>query len=115
MAEYLGLLWLCLKGYRILAHRYRTPLGEIDVIAKRKDVLAFIEIKYRPDFQKGLEAITFKQQKRLRQGASLFLATHHKKLTKIFQKDSGFEVRFDILLVIKYKILHLENYWGHFP
>ena len=50
--------WLLrLKGYRVLATRYRTPLGEIDIVARRGKVLAFVEVKARPSLEAGLEAI----------------------------------------------------------
>jgi hypothetical protein len=47
-AEFAAAALLCLKGYRLLARRYRTPLGEIDLIAKRGRLVAFVEVKARP-------------------------------------------------------------------
>src|SRR6266851_4978697 len=41
---------LIAKGYRILARRFRTPLGEIDIVARRRGVLVFVEVKARDDF-----------------------------------------------------------------
>ena len=46
-AEALAALWLQLKGWTILARRARTPLGEVDVIARRGRTLAFVEVKAR--------------------------------------------------------------------
>jgi putative endonuclease len=46
-AERLAAWWLRLKGWRILAIRARTPVGEVDLIARRGRVLAFIEVKAR--------------------------------------------------------------------
>ena len=48
-AERLAAWWLRLKGWRILAMRARTPVGEVDLIARRGRVLAFIEVKARAD------------------------------------------------------------------
>jgi putative endonuclease len=48
-AERLAAWWLRLKGWRILAIRARTPVGEVDLIARRGRVLAFIEVKARAD------------------------------------------------------------------
>ncbi len=56
-AEYWAALYLMLKGYRILALRYRTPLGEIDLIARRKDVVAFIEVKARRSENGAVDAV----------------------------------------------------------
>jgi hypothetical protein len=47
---------LVVKGYRILARRFRTPLGEIDIIARRRDMLAFVEVKARDNFDEAAEA-----------------------------------------------------------
>ena len=46
-AERLAAWWLRLKGWRILAVRARTPVGEVDLVARRGRVLAFIEVKAR--------------------------------------------------------------------
>lgn len=54
-AEALAAWWLRLKGWRILARRIRTPLGEIDLIARRGRIVAFIEVKARAsDAEAGL-------------------------------------------------------------
>ena len=57
VAEGIAAWVLRLKGYRVLATRYRTPLGEIDIVARRGKVLAFVEVKARPTVEAGLEAI----------------------------------------------------------
>ena len=49
-SEGLARLVLRLAGYRILAHGHRTSPGEIDIIARRGAVLAFVEVKARADF-----------------------------------------------------------------
>src|SRR5882757_9395970 len=56
--ERLAALRLMLSGYRILARRYRTKVGEIDLIARRGDVVAFDEVKQRAELATGLEAVT---------------------------------------------------------
>ncbi len=53
-AENVAALYLRLKGYRILARRAKLFCGEIDLIARRSDTLAFIEVKYRRDHGAGL-------------------------------------------------------------
>jgi hypothetical protein len=57
-SESLAAWRLRLVGYRILARRYRTKMGEIDLVARRGCVIAFIEVKYRNELVAGLEAVT---------------------------------------------------------
>jgi len=79
-AETLAVWWLRLKGYRILVRRHVTGrgsgAGEIDIIARRGKVLAFVEVKARPDEERALSAITLAQRKRLWRAAEGFLARH---------------------------------------
>ncbi len=56
-AETLCLWALRLKGYRILARRYRSPAGEIDLIARRGSVLAAVEVKARADHVRASESV----------------------------------------------------------
>ena len=80
-AERLAAWYLRAKGYRILAERYKTPSGEIDLIATRLAKpfanrgrhLVFVEVKARATLQDGLEAISPRQQQRIRAAAETFL------------------------------------------
>lgn len=56
-AEWLAAAWLMLKGYRILARRVRTPVGEIDLIARRGGTLVFVEVKARATLDSGVAAL----------------------------------------------------------
>jgi putative endonuclease len=56
-AEWIAIVFLFAKGYRILARRYLARGGEIDIIAIRKDLIAFVEVKARRDIATGLDAI----------------------------------------------------------
>ncbi len=67
---------LIAKGYRILARRFRTPLGEIDIVARRRGVLVFVEVKARDSFDSAAEAIGKRQQSRIIAAAQLWLAGH---------------------------------------
>jgi putative endonuclease len=71
--ERLAALRLWLTGYRILARRYRTKVGEIDLIARRGDVVAFVEVKRRDALATGLEAVTPQARIRIRRAAELYL------------------------------------------
>ncbi|MGV1916283.1 YraN family protein [uncultured Agrobacterium sp.] len=91
-AEYWAALYLMLKGYRILALRYRTPLGEIDLIARRKDVIAFIEVKARKLEKGAVDAVGASSQRRIRAAADLWLSR---------RRDSHrLSLRFDIVAVL---------------
>ena len=71
-AEVVAAAWLMAKGYRILGFRLKTPQAEIDVLAKRGDVLAVVEVKSRTSLEVALDTVTFDQRDRLRRaGAQL--------------------------------------------
>ena len=53
------------KGYRILAKRFRTPHGEIDLVAKRRNLVAFVEVKARATLDEAAFAVTPRQQARI--------------------------------------------------
>ncbi len=75
-AERLAGWFLRLKGYRILARRYATPLGEIDLVAATGDTLVFVEVKRRSSIDKALEALTARQQARIKRAAQHYLQYH---------------------------------------
>ena len=72
-AETIAELWLRLKLYKILARRYRVKGGEIDIVARRGDVVAFVEVKARAEMDAALIAITPQKQRRLRIAAARWL------------------------------------------
>ena len=75
-AEALAAWFLRLKGYRILARRYKTPAGEIDLIAKRGRTVVFVEVKQRPGEDAALEAVTAKGRVRIARAAALWVSHH---------------------------------------
>ena len=91
-AEYWAALYLMLKGYRILALRHRTRLGEIDLIARKKDVIAFVEVKARSTEAGAVNAVSHASQNRIRAAADLWLSR---------RKDAvALSLRFDIVAVL---------------
>jgi putative endonuclease len=98
-------VWLMrCKGYRIVARRVRTPLGEIDIIARRGRVTAFVEVKWRATADAALEAVTPRQARRLVAAARYWLST---------QPAADGEWRFDLVVVSRYLWpRHLPNAFG---
>src|ERR1700723_931383 len=75
-AEARAAAWLMAKGYRILAKRFRTPYGEIDIVARRRNLLAFVEVKARATLDEAAYAVTPRQQLRIIAAAQAWLAAH---------------------------------------
>jgi putative endonuclease len=101
-AEWLCAMWLRLCGYRIIQTRYRCPVGEIDIIVKKGNLIAAIEVKNRANLDDALHALRPKQQQRIARALSNFASNigHHGDL------------RFDIIAVRNgWRIRHLKNAW----
>lgn len=91
--ERLAELALRLKGYRILERRFKTKLGEIDLIARKGNVICFIEVKHRRNVNAALNAVTKEQSRRINGAANLYMATANRR----FDKDD-LEWRYDIIV-----------------
>ena len=72
-AEAVALWYLRLKGWRLLAQRYRTPVGEVDLVMRRGDVTAFIEVKARGSLDGAIESVSPRQAARIAAAARHFL------------------------------------------
>ncbi len=82
LVEYVALIHLMLKGYRILGFRLKTPQGEIDLLAQKGRRLAVVEIKSRTTHEDALESVSAQQQDRLWQ-AGLNLQARRPNLAKL--------------------------------
>ena len=102
-AEWRAVWRLRLGGYSILMRRYKTRLGEIDIVARRGNVLAFVEVKARSDFIKAADALAGRQFGRVARAASLFIAHH--------PRYAACSVRFDAVLVGGLWPRHLPDVW----
>ena len=83
--------YLMAKGYRILAKRFRTPYGEIDIVARRRNLLAFVEVKARASLDEAAYAVTPRNQRRIIDAAQAWLMTH--------PEHADFDMRFDVILI----------------
>jgi putative endonuclease len=90
-AESRAAAYLMAKGYRILAKRYRTPHGELDLVAKRRNLVAFVEVKARATLDEAAYAVTPRQQARIINAAQAWLVAH--------PDYAEFELRFDAMLI----------------
>jgi putative endonuclease len=75
-AEWAAILFLRLKGYRILASRYRVRGGEIDIIAGKAKTIAFVEVKFRPTLEEAACSIDAGKRRRLGKATRVWLAAH---------------------------------------
>ena len=101
-AESRAALLLIAKAYRILARRWKTPFGEIDIVARRGSVVVFVEVKARDSIDGAVEAVTERTKRRIVAAAELWLARHP-------QHANG-GIRFDVIVVTPGKLpRHIVN------
>jgi putative endonuclease len=102
-AERVAAWWLRLKGWRILAVRARTPVGEVDLVARRGSILAFIEVKARAsEAQAGL-ALDDYRLRRVARAAEALSARYARP---------GDTIRIDALFMVPRRWpKHLANVW----
>lgn len=107
--EYRAAEYLRKKGYKILACNYHSRFGEIDIIARKKQILAFVEVKLRKDGQHGCarEFVGAQKQMRIRATAEMWLSTN----------ETDLQPRFDVIEIYapqgidtrSPEIIHLED------
>lgn len=96
-------LWLQMKGWRVLGRRRKTPLGEIDLIARRGRIVAFVEVKWRASAGELDYAI---DDRRLSRVAAAVEAVAHEYAT------DGEDIRIDVLLLAPGAFpRHIVNAW----
>lgn len=104
LAEYLAIIYLALCFYKIISRRHKKNVGEIDIIASKGKNIIFIEVKARKDKSNIYDSLSKRQQNRITQAASLFIA----KNSKYHKKN----IRFDLILVTpSFFIKHIKNAW----
>jgi putative endonuclease len=99
-------LWLALKGYRVLDRRVRTPVGEIDLVARKGALIAFVEVKARRTREEAAFAITPAAQARIARAAQIWLARH--------PWAAGLALRFDLIAITPRRLPeHRRDAWRH--
>jgi len=107
-AERRAAWWLRLRGYRILAINWRSPAGEIDLIARRSGTLAFIEVKQRTDHDTATLSLQPAQLRRLERAAALYIARR--------PELAALTARFDLMTfgrsgLNRWRPVHLKDAW----
>lgn len=104
LAEALATLHLRLKGFAIVARGVRAGQGEIDIIARRGNLLVFVEVKARQDLGAAAEALGSRQAARIVRAAAAFVQSR--------PGLSGLDQRFDVVLVRPWRLpVHLADAW----
>ena len=95
--------WLRLKGWRILARRVRTPAGEVDLVAKKGNLVAFVEVKLRKTAAELDFAIDERRLARVAAAAEYLMPTY---------AGPGDDIRVDVILIAPgVRPRHIENAW----
>ena len=95
--------WLRLKGWRILARRVRTPAGEVDLVAKKGNLVAFVEVKLRKTAAELDFAIDERRLARVAAAAEYLMPSY---------ADPGDDIRVDVILIAPgVRPRHIENAW----
>ena len=103
-AESLAAWWLRLKGYRILARDFRVPVGEINLIARRGTILAFVEVKARKTAEAAPDALQPRQQRRIARAAGAFLQQRPALASQ--------RLRFDVIWIVPGRLpCHISDAW----
>jgi len=101
-AESRAAFFLMAKAYRIVARRWKTPFGEMDIVARHRNDLVFCEVKARDTHDGAAEAVTERNKQRIVAAAELWLAHH--------PQDAHRTIRFDVILMVPGKMpRHVVN------
>ena len=100
-AENFTKMYLRLKGYKIVEHRYKTPAGEIDILARKGINFIVVEVKYRKNMDTAFYSITDRQKQRLMRAGAWVMSSH-----------GAINIRFDAVLISPSGIKHIKNAFG---
>lgn len=104
-AERIAMIFLWLKGYKILRWRYRNCLGEIDIIAKKRNCLVFVEVKARKGAKKMGEILNRNQINRIKNSAEYFVG-QNLEFAQCFRS-------FDLIFVRGFfRLTHHKNFFS---
>lgn len=103
-AELYAAAWLQAKGYKLLARRVKQPIGEIDLIARRGRVLAFIEVKQRPTLDLAQDAVPPETWLRISRVAANWTGRQ--------RHLQNLDWRYDLVAITPWALpTHFRDYW----
>ncbi len=105
LSEWLAMLFLRLKAYRILARNFRSRNGEIDLIARRGDVIILVEVKARASHETAREAVHWKNRRRIERAGQDFLSRHPALMR--------YGLRYDIITLVGLSLTHHRDAWRY--
>ncbi len=101
-SEKIAAFYLRLKGYEILEKRFKTPVGEIDLLARKGKTLVAVEVKRRATLEEASMALTSFQQRRIERTLLYYLRC----------KSFSLDLRFDVILICPWKWpYHIQGAW----
>ena len=105
--------WLNLRGWKILSKRFKIPEGEIDIIARRKNIIVFVEVKQRATLPKIEDIMSQTNISRVMEAAEIWVNQNFKIL------GPDFEIRFDLAVIEGRvhplaKVQYIENAFSGF-
>ncbi len=104
LAEMAARMHLRFKGYSVIGWNIRTPAGELDIVARRRDLIVFAEVKARHDWDSAAESLGPRQMARISRAAEAFLAKR--------PDLAAARIRFDVLLVRPWRWpRHMADAW----
>jgi putative endonuclease len=91
-----------LKGYRVIARRFKTSQGEVDIIARKKDVVAMVEVKARATLLEAMEAVDHSTMRRIEAAGDIWLSR---------QRDyARLNIRYDLVAILPRKLpVHVKS------
>ncbi len=102
-SENVAAWFLRLKGFRILSQRYKTPVGEIDIVAKRRNLVVFVEVKARRSTAEAITAISGQNRRRVTAAANAYIARH--------PHLAEHNMRYDIIAIAGWRLHHVPQAW----
>ena len=85
--------WLKLRGWKVMAERFKVSEGEVDLIARRKNIIAFVEVKQREKLPIAEDIVTHMNVARVMDAAEIWVERNFEAL------GADFEIRFDLAMI----------------
>ncbi len=103
--EWMAEQFMTLQGFALLARRARTPVGEIDLVMKRGDLIAMVEVKTYRDSKRAEEWVTPRQKRRITRAAEHWISQQNRLYSCA--------IRFDVIVLRPWRApLHIKNAWS---